>query len=209
MISELKNIIHNDRYKVLITEENEFYLIDADSQLKTLLFAPLGWLGKYEGVKITQRDYDDLIVQKVNEKNINYLSFVYSLMLFFFVLLLRIFITENSNYSINTFFIILLGAVFIKCYLSYKQKQHLHKKVFLETHEKVKVRIVPLITLAHLLKIILINLLLNGIAIAFSVLYIKSFNLIYMPFLIINFVFLLLLIGRAALTEQKYKISLD
>ena len=46
MISELKNIIHNDRYKVLITEENEFYLIDADSQLKTLLFAPLSWLGK-------------------------------------------------------------------------------------------------------------------------------------------------------------------
>lgn len=71
MISELKNIIHNDRYKVLITEENEFYLIDADSQLKTLLFATLGWLGKYEGVKITQKDYDDLIVQKVNEKNIN------------------------------------------------------------------------------------------------------------------------------------------
>lgn len=67
----------------------------------------------------------------------------------------------------------------------------------------------PLIRVDRLLKMIVINLLLNGTSIAFSVLYIKRFNLLYMPFLIINFVFLLLLIGRAALTEQKYKISLD
>ena len=209
MISELKNIIHNDRYKVLITEENEFYLIDADSQLKTLLFAPLGWLGKYEGVKITKRDYDDLIVQKVNEKNINNLSFLYTLILFLFVLLLRMFITEDSKYSMISFLIILLSALFIKFYLSYREKQLLHKKVFLETYEKVKIRIVPLIRVDRLLKMIVINLLLNGTSIAFSVLYIKKFNLLYMPFLIINFIFLLLLIGRAALTEQKYKISLE
>ena len=209
MISEIKNIIHNDRYKVLITEENEFYLIDADSQLKTLLFAPLGWLGKYEGVKITQRDYDDLIVQKVNEKNSNNFSFLYTLILFLFVLFLRMFITEDSKYSMITFLIILLGALFIKFYLSYREKQLLHKKVFIETYEKVKIRIVPLIRVDHLLKMILINLLLNGTSIAFSVLYIKSFNLLYMTFLIINFVFLFLLIGRAALTEQKYKISFN
>lgn len=209
MISELKNIIHNDRYKVLITEENEFYLIDADSRLKTLLFATLGWLGKYEGVKITQRDYDDLIVQKGNEKNINNLSFLYMLILFLFVLLLRMFIPEDSKYSMITFLIILLGALFSKFYLSYREKQLLHKKVFLETYEKVKIRIVPLIRMDRLLKMIVINLLLNGTSIAFSVLYIKRFNLLYMPFLIINFVFLFLLIGRAALTEQKYKISLD
>lgn len=209
MISELKNIIHNDRYKVLITEENEFYLIDADSQLKTLLFATLGWLGKYEGVKITQKDYDDLIVQKVNEKNINNLSFLYTLILFLFVLLLRMFIPEDSKYSMITFLIILLGALFIKFYLSYREKQLLHKKVFLEAYEKVKIRIVPLIRVDRLLKMIVINLLLNGTSIAFSVLYIKRFNLLYMPFLIINFVFLLLLIGRAALTELKYKISLE
>lgn len=209
MISEIKNIIHNDRYKVLITEENEFYLIDADSQLKTLLFAPLGWLGKYEGVKITQRDYDDLIVQKVNEKNSNNSSFLYTLILFLFVLFLRMFIPEDSKYSMITFLIILLGALFIKFYLSYREKQLLHKKVFIETYEKVKIRIVPLIRVDRLLKMILINLLLNGTSIAFSVLYIKRFNLLHMPFLIINFVFLFLLIGRAALTEQKYKFSFN
>lgn len=147
-------MIHNDRYKVLITEENEFYLIDADSQLKTLLFAPLGWLGKYEGVKIAKRDYDDLIVQKGNEKNINNSSFLYTLILFLFVLLLRIFIPEDSKYSIITFLIILPGALFIKFYLSYREKQLLHKKVFLETYEKVKIRIVPLIRVDRLLKMI-------------------------------------------------------
>ncbi|WP_206858593.1 DUF443 family protein [Candidatus Enterococcus mangumiae] len=209
MISEIKNIIHNDRYKVLITEENEFYLIDADSQLKTLLFAPLGWLGKYEGVKITQRDYDDLIVQKVNEKNSNNSSFLYTLILFLFVLFLRMFIPEDSKYSMITFLIILLGALFIKFYLSYREKQLLHKKIFLETYEKVKIRVVPLIRVDRLLKMILINLLLDGTSIAFSLLYIKRFNLLYMPFLIINFIFLLLLIGRAALTEQKYKVSFN
>ncbi|WP_368668772.1 DUF443 family protein [Sporosarcina sp. 6E9] len=69
----VKSLFKNNRYRVIHTNSN-YYLIDGDHSILGYLFFAFNWLIPQKAYAITERDADDLIVNRLNVKKQNSLN---------------------------------------------------------------------------------------------------------------------------------------
>jgi uncharacterized membrane protein (TIGR01218 family) len=161
----VKYLFKNNRYRVIHTNSN-YYLIDVDHSILGYLFFVFNWLIPQKAYVITERDADDLIVNRTYAKKQNSLNLLgIGFMMIVFALFIpkilqyfdrssatfgdlrRIgdiyFIMPSNTYILFLLVLIIAPAVLLRVSLSIRAKKRLIETVDIDKLPVVKINILP------------------------------------------------------------------
>jgi uncharacterized membrane protein (TIGR01218 family) len=161
----VKYLFKNNRYRVIHTNSN-YYLIDVDHSILGYLFFVFNWLIPQKAYVITERDADDLIVNRTYAKKQNSLNLlgIGFMMIVFALFIPKIlqyfdrssatfgnlrqigdiyFIMPSNTYIIFLLVLIIAPAVLLRVSLSIRAKKRLIETVDIDKLPVVKINILP------------------------------------------------------------------
>lgn len=146
--SEVLPVYKNDRYKILKTEYNSYYLIDTDDKKIAFLNSNLALIGTRNAYELTEMMSDDLRVSRMDVKNVNNRIFLYDLIaavIYYIIARISIFNLgvgyRSLPFMIFYFSYLLFVFLGIRLYLSYKEKKQLNSRIRIEQLSKVTLRL--------------------------------------------------------------------
>lgn len=161
----VKYLFKNNRYRVIHTNSN-YYLIDVDHSILGYLFFVFNWLIPQKAYVITERDADDLIVNRTNAKKQNSLNLlgIGFMMIVFAIFMPKIFqyfdrssatfgdlrrigdiyfVMPSTTYILLLLVLIVAPAVLLRVCLSMRAKKRLLETVDIDKLPVVKINILP------------------------------------------------------------------
>ncbi|WP_311769709.1 DUF443 family protein [Listeria booriae] len=208
IFGEMKSVYKNSRYKIL-EYDSKFYLIDIDKGFYGFLLFALSWIIPIKAILITQRDADDLRIQKVNDTRKNpYPNFMLMCVLIISnlvlpSLLIPIFKEWSDGAVILSVGLLSIFAVVIRVIYSKKNKmEHINSGA----NKEIWIKLMPRV-LSYYFKSICVYLLFLIVVIvgAYLSIIVEGYWILSLCYTIVLYLFLLT--NRLAYNASKYKIE--
>ncbi|AYG00459.1 DUF443 family protein [Lactococcus allomyrinae] len=207
MEGKLISIYKNDRYKIVEAGE-KYYLLDTDDRKSTILLWFLGLFGYHKVLNISKLNADDLIVGRVEQKNINNRSFLYGLLLSILGTVLTYILPINYISIIILLLYNFIGVLGIKFFLAYEEKKSMFNRVNLDKENFSYIKLRFLIPNLQKTKRFFAWLFLQVMFIVVVVVFVFYFtNPLVLFLLVIVTLMFILLFSRAAFAEGNYLIK--